>query len=148
MIIDSVRNAAKYYDCIPHMKEAFECLEKNDGTDPWSGRLEFDGGFILLQSGETKSCEEGLFEAHRKYLDVQVLLDGAELIVYNDIADLTVKEPYDGERDREMSEGEGALIEMRPGTFCVLYPADGHKACRDNGTHTSYRKAVIKILID
>ena len=148
MIIDSIRNAGNYFDTIPHMKEAFECLEKNAGTNPWSGRLEFDGGYILLQSGETKSCDEGLFEAHRKYLDVQVLLDGAEMLVYNDIAYLEVKEAYDAERDREMSAGEGALIEMRPGFFCVLYPTDGHKACRDNGTHTSYRKAVIKLLID
>jgi uncharacterized protein, YhcH/YjgK/YiaL family len=131
---------------LPNLKNALICLlEHKDDSAP--ARIDFADGYLLLQEGDTKGVEDGDYEAHRRYLDVQVLLEGEETVVWNDISTLVESVPYDQEKDKVMYSGEGSHITIRPGTCYVCWPEDGHKACRHMGQPTHYRKAVIKLPI-
>lgn len=146
MIIDKFSRVEKYIATLPHMEEALACLEQVKSAAP--GRYEFSGGFILIQEGTTSPLDAGDFEAHRKYLDVQFLLEGAETIVWADIADLCVSVPYDAHIDRGNYCGDGCTFEMKPGMFYVCDPHDAHKACCHTDTPTRFRKAVIKLSLE
>ena len=147
MILDKLENAGFYKELLPNLDNALKKL-KELGEGAELGRYEFDGGYLMLQEGDTKPAETGDFEVHRKYIDVQVVLSGTEYAVWAPLSELTVTEEYDGEKDREMLSGKALYtIRMDGGMFYALFPEDGHKACRDTGTTSHYRKAVIKLPI-
>lgn len=146
MVIDQLARIEEYVSVIPHLKEALTCLEKNRDAVP--GRYEFPGGFILIQEGTTSPIESGDFEAHRKFLDVQILLEGAETIAWADIDDLVVSVPYSEQADRSNHSGSGCPIPIRPGMFYICTPHDAHKACCHVETPTHFRKAVAKLRLD
>ena len=54
---------------------------------------------------------------------------------------------YDPQTDKQTLQGQGSVLEMKPGMFCVLFPSDAHTACRhlDGEDPSSYVKYVIKL---
>lgn len=131
---------------LPHLEDALTCLaEHRDAPAP--ARFDFPGGYLMLQEGVTIALDEGDYEAHRRYLDVQVLLEGTETVVWSDISALRPSVPYDPEKDKTMFTGEGCNMTLLPGTCYVCWPEDGHKACRHTEQPAHYRKAVIKLTL-
>jgi biofilm protein TabA len=113
-----------------------------------TGRVELAGGaFALEQVYNPKPRAEGFFESHRKYIDVQVVVAGAELMELADVASLEVSEPYNPERDfTKYADVTGAtVLRMGPGDVAIFFPADGHMP----GLHWHgpglVRKTVVKV---
>lgn len=144
MLIQSLERLKADTDRLPHLEDALNCLAEHKDA-PAPARFDFPGGYLMLQEGITKGIDEGDYEAHLRYLDVQVLLEGEETVVWSDISDLRPSVPYDSEKDKAMYAGEGCGMTLRPGTCYVCWPEDGHKACRHTGQPARYRKAVIKL---
>ena len=70
-----------------------------------------------------------MLEAHRTYVDVQMLLSGNERIGWYPTHTLQVKTPYISERDVEFfqyTEKASIQIGVCPGTFVCLLPQDAH----------------------
>lgn len=147
MLIEMLERLEQYGPAIAHLEEGLRCLEahKNDAAP---ARIDFPGGFMTLQQGMTKSAEEGDYEAHKTYLDVQVLLEGSETVIWADTATLTETVPYNAETDKVMYTGPGSALDIRPGMCYVCWPYDAHKACRHQTQTAEYRKAVIKLMIE
>ena len=146
MILDKLSRIDMYRPLLPHLDEALTCLERIRDAAP--GRYEYSGGFILIQEGTTKPLSAGDFEAHRKYLDVQVLLSGVETVAWADLDELACNEVYDEGKDRGMYAGEGCPVKIWPGMFYACFPKDAHKACGHLDAPTSFRKAVIKLRLE
>lgn len=109
-------------------------------------RVELAGGaFALEQVYLTKARADGFFESHRKYIDVQVVFEGEELMEVADIAHATVRQAYNVERDFFIFEdctGASAL-RLRAGDAAVFFPADVHMP--GLGAGGLVRKTVIKV---
>lgn len=45
--------------------------------------------------------DEGTFEAHRRYIDVQIVAEGCEELAWADVSDLKTVIPYDKDKDAE-----------------------------------------------
>ena len=145
MIIDSCGHFDDYKPLLRGIGEALSALREL-GSDPGVGRYEFEGGYFMIQEGKTRSVDDGDFEAHRRYLDVQVILKGSEVVAWSDTAGLSESLPYDGEKDKVMFSGKPQHTDLiKEGMFWVAFPHDAHKACRDLGEGYSYKKAVIKL---
>ena len=142
MILDRFENLMKYEALIPNLAKAVEFCKTAGSLAP--GRYEFEGGFVLIQEGETASTpEEGNFEAHKEYVDVQVLAEGAEVMAWADISGLELAVPY--KPDAWFFSGQATeVVKIQPGVAYVMFPHDGHKACCHLDTPTHYRKYVIK----
>ena len=98
MIIDKFDNI-RFYSCmLNNLENGLQAVEAL--RNPEAGRYEFDGGFFLVQKGETKPMSEGTFEAHRKYADVQIVLEGSEEIAWADLGDLKEDGEYNGDNDK------------------------------------------------
>jgi YhcH/YjgK/YiaL family protein len=111
------------------------------------GRIEIDGErlYASVASYETGSRDERRFEAHRRYIDVQVLLAGEETIDAALDGGLPVLEAYDEARDVMFLKPPAhvASLPMRPGWFAVFFPHDVHRP----GCHLRDRQKVRKIVM-
>jgi len=112
-------------------------------------RIELPGGaFALEQVYLTKPRAEGFFESHRKYIDVQVVVEGVELMELADISRLTVSKPYDAEKDylAYADYADASVLRLVEGDGAVFFPADGHMpGLRPGVAANLVRKTVIKV---
>ena len=113
-----------------------------------TGRVELTGGaFALEQVYLPKPRSERFFESHRKYIDVQVVVAGAELMELADVSRLVVSEAYNPERDFTKYDDitGAAVLRMGPGDAAIFFPDDGHMpALHWRGTGL-VRKTVVKV---
>ena len=144
MIIDKFDNI-RFYSCmLNNLENGLQAVEAL--RNPEAGRYEFDGGFFLVQKGETKPMSEGTFEAHRKYADVQIVLEGSEEIAWADLGDLKEDGEYNGDNDKAAYTGaEDNVMRITAGICHIAFPHDGHKAVRHTSRQQSYTKIVMKL---
>lgn len=148
MIVDCIERLQQYSRNVPEIYEAIKFAEKVKKENIPVGKYPLTNGFVLVQEGNTRPFEEGDFEVHRKYLDIQILVSGTEYVEYADIKDLETKVPFDEEKDLELMSGSGSKIRITPDMFYILYPSDGHKPCCHEHVQTTYKKVLAKIKID
>lgn len=148
MIVDRMERSGQYSRNIPEIYEVIKFAEKVKKENIPVGKYPITNGFVLVQEGTTRPFEEGDFETHRKYLDIQIIVEGMEYVEYADIKDLETKVPFDEEKDLELLSGSGSKIRITPDMFYILYPSDGHKPCCHENAPTTYKKVLAKIKID
>ena len=149
MIIDRIENAALYFPLHPKFKQAFEHIAQLDIHKTPAGRYEVDGDamYVLVQEYDTKLKEAGKWEAHRRYIDLQYLVQGAEGMGYANIHDLEQGE-YIAEKDFLPLFGEGTQIALKSGYFVLLFPEDAHMPSMALGESKPARKIVVKIAVE
>lgn len=146
MIIDRIGNAHLYDALHPQFKRAFEYVNQIDINTIAAGRYEIDGEamYALVQEYDTKLKAEGKWEAHRRYIDLQYVVQGVEGIGYANIHHLG-QGVYDDSKDFLPLQGDGDLIPVRSGSFVLLFPEDAHMPGMAIGPSTPVKKIVLKI---
>jgi YhcH/YjgK/YiaL family protein len=111
------------------------------------GRMDIDGDrlYASVATYETGARVERRFEAHKKYIDIQVLLEGEEVIDVSLGRELSTLEAYDEKRDVLFLKPPQhfASLAMHPGYFAVFYPHDVHRP----GCHLQEKRRVHKIVM-
>ncbi len=132
----------------PVWAEAFNWLKSLPenprlGTHPIRG----DEMFARVMEYDTKAPEQCKFESHRKYIDLQYTLRGAELIAWKRSDELAPAGPYDEPTDLQFYKAAPALTQVHqlPGHFVIFFPSDAHLPQIADGVHRSVYKAVIKV---
>ncbi|MDO4634100.1 MAG: YhcH/YjgK/YiaL family protein [Eubacteriales bacterium] len=148
MIIDRVDKIMFYEKLLPNLANAMRKAEEL-GEHPKIGRYEFEGGFLMVQEGETVPMTEGSYEAHRRYIDVQILTEGCEEVAWEEISRLTVSTPYSEEKDCELLDGDRAhSMLISEGMFYAAFPSDAHRPIAHTENQHRYRKLVIKLPVE
>ena len=144
MIVDKLENADKY-DVIPDYAKEFI---KNLSKDTPLGRIELkNSDYVNVETYTTKTHDKCLFEAHRKYADIQILLTGIERLDYSD-KEMIVVEPYDEKRDIAFFNGDETKKVILDGTnFVLLMPNELHRPQMCSDIPQDVKKAVIKLKI-
>ncbi|MFH1877530.1 MAG: YhcH/YjgK/YiaL family protein [Candidatus Omnitrophota bacterium] len=148
MIYDRISNSELYSKACPRLADAVRfAMETAPGAR--SARYEMDGASMYASISEYTPGNGPLhpFEAHRKYIDVQILLEGKERIDITHLTNFQVKEEYSGEKDILFIHPpeEYSSIILEPGLFAVFYPEDFHRPGRSAGLSGTVRKLVVKI---
>ncbi len=148
MIINKLKNISLYDKNIPH--EAIDFVSNlSQGID--LGRHEIsDGVYANVEKYITKPLSSGKFEAHKDYIDIQLLIRGREKIYYSDKESLTVSEPYDKDRDIMFFSNniEGAPFVNLDGTnFALIYPHEAHAPQIMSDSEQEVLKVVVKVKI-
>lgn len=148
MIIDQIFNSPLYYALHPGIKPAFEFLKQTDLSTLNVGRIEIDGQnlYAMLQQYTSKPREQAAWEAHRRYIDLQVVLQGTENIGYANISRLSQGE-YDTNKDFLPLFGEGDFLTLQKGNFALLFPQDAHMPGLAIGSPAPVKKIVLKISV-
>jgi YhcH/YjgK/YiaL family protein len=150
----AVKGSLKDWSSTPGIKgleRAFESLARTDLAALPLGRTDIEGSdmFLTVSEAETRSPEQVRFEAHRRYIDIQLVVRGQESIGYAPVASLVSSEPYDATKDIEFFSvpQESATLALRAGDFAVFAPGDGHRpSLHLDGPHVS-RKVVVKVSV-
>ena len=149
MILDRIEHFQQYTRCVPQLYDVIKFAKRAEAENLPAGKYSLGNqDFVLIQERNTRRFEDADFEVHRKYLDVQIIISGSEYMEYADISELKEKIPFDADADLALMEGSGTRIQIKPGMFYLLYPADGHKPCCHETVPTTYKKVLAKIKID
>jgi biofilm protein TabA len=144
--------AVSYFKNKARWEKAFKFLKNNDLSKLEVKRYDIDGDNLFATVSEylSKNEESAHFEAHRKYIDIQYVVSGKELI---NVAPLTsvkdVLEPYDSVKDIEFVTVTKAInCKASPSDFFIFFPDDAHRPGLKDGGNSMVRKIVIKVKVD
>ena len=141
MITDSIKNL-KIYNIV---SENVINFLMNLPTD--AGHYEIDDtAYANIDIYNTK--QECKFEAHKKYIDIQMLLEGNEELDYISVDDLTISEEYDEKRDVMFFHNPDKIpdtLQLEPYKFALIYPHEAHRPQMGNGQQV--KKVVVKIAV-
>ncbi len=148
MVLDSLKNSGKYFSLNPYFKQAFDYLAVNDLSKSEPGKIILDGDnlYISVMEIEGKKPENAKMEAHKKYIDIQIVLEGVETMGWLPLDNCQEElEPYNEQKDIIFYKDKPtAYVVVNPGEFTIFFPEDGHAPAIGNGP---IKKAVIKIQI-
>ena len=150
MIVDTLDNATQYFGLGERIASALQYLQDNDCTKLAVEKIPIHGDqvYVLVQDNTTKPREQGVWEAHRKYIDVQYVAFGVEEMGYANIKTLTVKKSYDEKDDYGLFEGAGSFVTVPAGSFTIFSPEDGHiPGSAVDDKPAAVRKIVVKVAV-
>jgi YhcH/YjgK/YiaL family protein len=114
-----------------------------------SQKVELGGGvFASEQVYETRLRADSFFESHRKYIDVQVIIEGEELMEVIDASRIVIRQPYNPDRDLIVYQdsGDATLLRMFAGHAAIFHPTDVHMpTLRIKSAPVLVRKTVVKV---
>ena len=140
MIYDKIENIGRY----PFDLGKILMNQSIDSFETGKKEIEGDNLFSIGLQYETKSSEEGLWEAHRKYLDIHIILEGEENIQVSDISSMLPTTEYVD--DYQLFKGESShVIHLVPGYFIILFPNEVHKTGILVGSACKVLKKVFKL---
>jgi YhcH/YjgK/YiaL family protein len=149
MIFTTKKDLERYKGISANMSAAIDYLLKNAREDLPSGRVEIDNNmYLMVQHYDTRAWDEGKFEAHDKYIDIQFYLNGEEFVYVEARSKLDVSEPYNEESDVVKFYDVDAPLKLRmtPDTIAIFFPEDGHKPnCMIGDKPEQVRKIVLKV---
>ena len=151
MIFDTITNRRTYESSSPRIKTALDYLAKTDFSKMADGRFDLDGNnlFALLQRYDSIPIEQGKWEYHRKYIDIQYIAEGVEQIGFQSIDKMKDIVEYNPEKDIAFQNGEGNYVTVNKNSFCIFFPQDSHQPKIAAGKISSkVVKVVIKIKVD
>lgn len=148
MIYDKLEKASVYVSAHERLDAAVEFLRQDGLLQRADGRYDLSEGlYASLQTYDSKPAEESLFESHRRYIDVQCVLEGEEWIYVADFESLVITREYKPDEDCSFFRGSADVsrVLMRPGLFLLLFPSDAHMPSIAVERRARVRKAVVKL---
>lgn len=150
MIFDRMENAALYDGAHPLMKKGFALAEKLMKENAPAGRYDGeDGVYAMVQAYDSnvKAPDEVRFEAHREYIDVQILISGKETVLVAYEPDCKVDTPYTPDYALYTPDVFPVQnITLTDNTFAVFFPLDAHApGLAFEGKSEKIAKIVVKI---
>lgn len=146
MIIDSLENIAFYNNIPQNVIDFIKTLTPQIEV----GRYKIDNdSYANIDVYETKNLNDCKFEAHKNYIDIQMLLSGIEELDYTPVKGLTISEEYDVKRDVMFFENPNRISDsviLEAGKFALIYPHEAHRPqVAFNATSKTVKKVVVKI---
>ena len=146
MIFSALSQADRYASLHPLFTRAFEYIRNTDLHSLAPGRYDIVGDdlFAIVEHAQGKPKEHAQLEAHRKYIDIQLVLDGDEQMGWKPLADChnPVSEHNEEKDIRFFRDAPASWITVPPDHFCIFFPEDAHAPLVASG---NIRKVVFKI---
>lgn len=147
MIFDKLHNSRLYEDINPLIKKAFAYLKEADLDKLEPGKHVIDGDdlFAIVMEYDTKDVAGGLLEAHRKYIDVQYMVSGKEMMGVAQLNGQVPEKKYDEKDDYALYKDDMSFVKVDSGEFTVFFPNDLHLPCIKVNKAEKVRKVVVKV---
>ncbi|MGA2230258.1 MAG: YhcH/YjgK/YiaL family protein [Tepidisphaeraceae bacterium] len=156
MIFDHLNHAALYENLHPRFAPSFDFIRQVAAApDKFpDGRRELQGLdlYVLVERYSTETPDKRIFESHRRYIDIQVVISGHEVMGIAPTTRLTPSDEFILARDIQFhkplafADGAASAVAMGPGDWTILFPHDGHMPRCHLGKSSEVLKVVCKIL--
>lgn len=149
MIFSNTESAGRYSSLHPLFQQAFDFIRNTDLLALAPGRYPIVGEqlFVIVESAQGRTREAAKLERHRKYIDIQLVLEGHEEMGWKPLADCTQSAGnFSTEKDIQFfHDAPASWVAVPPGHFCIFFPEDAHAPLVATG---SIRKAIFKVMAD
>ena len=149
MILSTLSQSDRYAALHPLFPRAFEYIRNTDLLSLAPGRYPIidEQLFVIVEHVPGRTREAAKLECHRRYIDLQLVLDGTDEMGWKPLADChNPMSDYSAEKDiRFFHDAPASWIATPPGAFCIFFPEDAHAPLVSNG---NVRKAIFKIAVD
>ncbi|MBC7915279.1 MAG: YhcH/YjgK/YiaL family protein [Pyrinomonadaceae bacterium] len=143
MIFDKLENLNRYNERLGFISTILEENKFIKGKFDIGDTTSFGIGLEYT----TRVSDKCLWEAHRKYLDIHVILEGEELVEIGDISNMEPTKEY--EDDYQLFKGNKEhSLRLLPGKFLILFPNEVHKTGVKTKHCVGVKKIVFKLLLD
>ena len=144
MIICPWKDIKKYASLLPGIEEAFDAVNALQSYEAETYPLS-NGNRFFVAVGTTKAPD--VAEAHRKYLDIQYIVKGKEVVGWADLADCTIQGEFNEEKDIGKYTGNFEFININEGICYVAFPEDAHMPGRHLEVPNDFVKVVVKLKV-
>ena len=156
MILDTLDAIGKYAGISPNFETAVRWLQETDPEALEPGRTDIDGERVYAVMSENRvKPKEPVFEVHRRYADIQIILQGREGFLYGregrELSGKPENDVWFCEADRQVP------FELEEGGVTVFLPGEAHapglypekdKRPLSPAAPVPDRKLVVKVLMD
>ena len=148
MIFSTLAQSDRYAGLHPLFPRAFDYMRNTDLYALAPGRYPIAGEdlFAIVEQVPGRTREMARLEAHRRYIDIQLVLDGVDEMGWKSLADCynPVSE-HSVEKDiRFFHDAPATWIATPPDAFCIFFPEDAHAPLVSEGV---IRKVIFKIAV-
>lgn len=149
MIYGELRELKFYKGLSKGLDKAIECIENGLYKKGMPGKNIIDGDDVFFNYDivKTQPIEERFFEGHKKYIDIQIVIEGEEKLGYSPRSNVIRTVPWDREKDLEKYEGSvDHFFDLNENTFIILFPEEPHMPLiHGEDGPKEIKKAVFKI---
>jgi YhcH/YjgK/YiaL family protein len=134
MILDFTNNLEKYKSLSQKEAGKYEVVENEI--------------FVLVNKYKTKAVEDCRLEAHKKFIDIQIMIKGNEKIGYTLLNNQIPSVEYSDENDVMFFDSEYDLFSLNENMFALFFPYDIHMPGIVNQKAEDITKIVMKVKYD
>ncbi|MDD0824799.1 N-acetylneuraminate anomerase [Mannheimia sp. AT1] len=110
-----------------------------------------EGIQMNVMTFETSPAEGKKAEMHRKFVDIQLLIDGEEMIEYGlSQPDLAKYDEYRDEDDYQLTDeiDNKNEVVLKPNMFAIFLPYEPHKPGNSVNENKTLKKLVVKVPVE
>ena len=161
-IFGTIETVKEQINC-PSFEKAFLYIDKlqdknsdeykslsNIGLDDCNKMVLDENCFVLEQAYISKNKEDCFFESHKKYIDIQYVFEGEEIMEVENISNLQVTSDYKEDLDyaKYSQSKNSSILKIRQNELAIFFPQDAHMPCIKLDEKKKVIKAVFKISVN
>ncbi|WP_063653762.1 N-acetylneuraminate anomerase [Candidatus Arsenophonus triatominarum] len=115
--------------------------------DPGRYDLQGDDIYMNVMRLSTQPAQSKKAELHEKFIDIQILLEGEEIIHYGVTGSTRKCDAWHKEDDYQLCAeiaGQQQVV-LEPGMFAIFFPGEPHKPCVQGTQSAEIKKTVVKV---
>ncbi|MDD3236983.1 MAG: YhcH/YjgK/YiaL family protein [Candidatus Gastranaerophilales bacterium] len=150
MIVDNIENFEMYISLNDKFETVKQFISEHDLStmEPKRYYIDEENLYVNIEEYVTKQDSSSKPESHKKYIDIQMVIEGEELIGYSDVKKCSQYTFYDDKKDIEFLNGDVDFVKADNTNFFIFFPSDAHKpSIAVNELGSKVKKAVFKIKI-
>lgn len=149
MILDDIKNHQLYKNIDHNLALGLDYIVKTNFSEISPGKYNIKGEdvFAIVDEYFTKQEEESELEAHRKYVDIQYMINGEEYIQVAPLNQQKISKDFP-ENDLTFYKGKGQKIKLSAGQFMIFFQTDAHGPGIQIQQSEQVKKVVVKVAID
>ncbi|EDS78392.1 conserved hypothetical protein [Clostridium botulinum C str. Eklund] len=150
MIYGNLNNKDTFKYLPKAILKIFDYAIENNLENFQLGKHEIDSDkiFVNIVQYDTTTVEKRFWEAHKRYLDVHVMLKGNERININFIDRLNKLEYIEKEDFVALQGDFKSSVVLEKNDFLICYPEDAHMTALIAEKSENVKKAIFKIDLD
>ena len=148
MILATLSQCNRYATLHPLFPRAFDYMRNTDlhALMPGVYQIVGDDLFAIVEHVPGRRRDDAKLECHRRYIDIQLVLDGTDEMGWKTLADChDPVDEYSAERDiRFFNDAPSTWVATPPDHFCLFFPEDAHAPLVSD---SFIRKVIFKIAV-
>lgn len=150
MIYGTIEELGRYKGVHSNLDKAIEYIQTHDLKLLPLGRTVVDADNVYINVMDANLIKEdaGIYESHRRYLDLHVDIEGSEKLLICDYSEGNITKEYSTADDYELMTGNKTCeCSLDNAHFAICMLMEPHKPCVSDA-EGKIHKAVFKILFD